>query len=191
MDQSRWIVVIALVSIVVVGTVFVASYDSARIVETLSAKLLIAIWNKTATNSSLVGIPKDVGVPGGIFGTTRYMSDGVYGYYPVWARHYGNTIWVDSRVQRNYTLGDFFELWGVPLGPLDTLGYRENVTTFRGNLTSTTYLFFWSMCLVDPHASTNSIHIDDAWGSHVLRDNETITLTYATEACASVGGGAG
>lgn len=191
MDQSRWIVVVALIAIVMVGGVFLETYNSARVAETLSARLVIAVWNKYANASSLVGISKDIGVPGGVFSTTRYLSDGVNGYYPVWARHYGTTIWVDSRVQRSYTLGDFFEVWGAPLGPLNTLGYRENVTTFRGNLTSSTSLFLWSMCLVDPHSPTTNIHTVNEWGSHVLRNNETITLTYATEACASVGGGAG
>ncbi len=181
----------ALVAIAVVGIAFLDSYNSARISENLSLRMLVNLWNQNSTAYSQIGILKDVGVPGGVFGTTRYLSDGLNGYYPVWARHYSTTIWVDSKVQRNYTLGDFFEVWGAPLGPLDTLGYRENVTTFRGNITSTTYLFFWSMCLVDPHTSSSSIHAVDEWGSHVLRNNETITLTYATEACALAGGGAG
>jgi hypothetical protein len=154
----------------------------------MSVKFAVALWNGNSTSFSRLGISRDVGVPGGVFGTSRYLSDGINGYYPVWARHYSTTIWVDSRVQRNYTLGDFFEVWGAPLGPLDTLGYHENVTSFRGTVTSTTYLFFWSMCVIDPHAASSSVHAVDDWGNHVLRNNETITLTYATEACASIAG---
>ncbi len=188
MDQTRWLVVVALLAIISVSVVFVETYESVQVSHSLSVKLLINLWNRYANASQQVKFLSDIGAPGGIFATTRYSSDGVNGFYPVWGRHYGNTVFVDSRVYRNYTLGDFFEVWGEPLGPLNTLGAHENASSYHGNITETTYLFIWSMCLQNPHSPGGPVYSVNEWGSHVLRDNETITLTYATEACGLPGG---
>jgi hypothetical protein len=120
-----------------------------------------------------------VGVPGGFFASTRYSSDGVNGYYPLFTKDYSSgKIYTVSKVHRNYTLGDFFEVWGEPLGPFDTLGWHANLTS--------PVPFAWSMCLLDPFPHNTNPYAVDEWGSHVLRDNETITLIFslASEPCA-------
>ncbi len=69
-------------------------------------------------------------------------------------------IHVESRVTRDYTLGEFFAVWGQPIGPTDTV---ELIPDAAHNLTMT----------VDGVPST-------AWGNLVLQDGQQIEIHYDT-----------
>jgi hypothetical protein len=124
---------------------------------------------------------KSIGIPGGYMSTQRYLGDGVNGNYPLYTRPdlCGNItgtgamclINIVSTVQRDYTLQDFFDVWGVPLGPSLTLS-----PTFTSNST-----YSWAMCIT-PVGGTRFIATDD-WGTHVLTRTEVILLAYSTVGC--------
>lgn len=112
--------------------------------------------------------------------TSKYLSDGVNGNYPLYTSpsFCGNVtgtgdlciIRILSKVVRSYTLGDFFAVWGVPLGPDLTLSpsYRSNST------------YSWTMCTAingNPYAPTED------WGNHVLVTGEVILLSFSTFGC--------
>ena len=123
---------------------------------------------------------KAIGVPGGYMSTTKYLADGVQGDYPLFTSPSlcGNVtgtgdvclIRIASKVVRSYTLQDFFDVWGVPLGPSVTLSPRYT--------TNSTY--FWDMC-----TSVGGAHYvpSDEWGRHVLVSAEDILLLYSTLGC--------
>ena len=166
-----------LVAVLIVGVAFFESLSLKNVSYSIRPTLKISIFtNTTSVKFHNVVIANNVGAPGGILLSNRYASDGISGYYPLSTRDYSGVIHVDSTLHRDYTLGDFFEVWGEPLGPLDTLGYHANVTA--------RVPYTWSMCVADPFPNNGAPYAVDQWGSHVLRNNETITLIFATEACA-------
>jgi hypothetical protein len=180
MAQSRWAFVILLVAVLIVGVAFFESLSLKQVSYSIRPMLKISVfYNTTSVRFRNIVVANNVGAPGGIVLSSRYLSDGVNGYYPLSTRDYSGYIHVDSSVHRDYTLGDFFEVFGEPLGPLDTLGYHANVTA--------RVPYTWSMCLIDPYLNGRPPappYPVDEWGSHVLRDNETITLIFANEPCA-------
>jgi hypothetical protein len=124
---------------------------------------------------------QSIGVPGGFMATTKYLSEGVNGNYPLYSSQYacgnltGSTICsisILSKVDRKYTLGDFFGVWGVPLGPDRTLSAR-----FSANTTSTGQPDYgWTMCT---STRANVWVPSEDWGSHVLAKGEIILLDYS------------
>ena len=117
--------------------------------------------------------------------TTKYLSDGFNGNYPLYSSPYncnnstGTTICaisIYSKVARQYTLQDFFDVWGVPLGPSQTLS-----TTYTSNSTSGGD-YLWTMCtspLSNGAAPSGGWTITNDWGSHVLTGNEVILLDFS------------
>ncbi len=127
----------------------------------------------------------NIGHPGGIIANATFLSDGVNGFYPLYTSFppCGNvtsvivcSIHVQSKVVRPYTLGDFFNVWGEPLGRNNTLGFKANVT---GTVKAP---FYWDMCIHDLSTGRDIPSTD--WGSHVLKDGEIVLLLYSQIGCA-------
>ena len=73
------------------------------------------------------------------------------------------TIHVKSTKFINYTLGDFFDVWGYPVGANNTLGILA-----KNN-------FAWQMCI---GANASAGKISTLWGAEPLTNNKAITLFY-------------
>lgn len=173
MQNRRLAVAIPLVAVAIVGVLLYASYAPYQVALHLQTRLAIEIVN-TQLKSQFVILRPDIGAPGGIISTTRYLSDGVNGFYPLHTTDTTGWVYVDSRVARQYVLGDFFEVWGEPLGVNNTLGYKANYTNGNPN-------FSWTMC-IHPPAGSEIPSFD--WGSHVLKDGEVLHLLYSQIGCA-------
>ncbi len=173
---------IVLLAVLILGFAFYEVASTQKVAASISLKLSMRTA-KGGTTLSVISPYPNIGEPGGIFASARYLQDGVNGFYPVYTIDTSGTIHVQSRVARNYTLGDFFEVWGQPLGPTNTLGVKQNGTS-QGTL----YFkqFFWDMCLVNPGSPATSLseYPSFEWGSHVLRNGEIIDLLYSPDGCA-------
>ncbi len=119
-------------------------------------------------------IPQGVGEPGYAWNVHKYDLYGLNGRYPVYMDPPAQTgypgysiIHVVSRVNHNYTLGDFFAVWGQPVGANDTLGIQNS-----GG-------YSWSMC-VGPSAGSLRPGL---WGQEVLAGDMPIILKYSSVGC--------
>lgn len=114
-------------------------------------------------------IPSGVGEPGLAWNVHTFDRYGVGGYYPLYidppsgSQYPGYTlIHVVSTVYHNYTLGDFFAVWGMTLGVNSTI----NKPAANG--------WSWSMCVGPQKGSLRPGH----WGNETLINYNTITLLY-------------
>ncbi len=129
-------------------------------------------------------LPKYVGISGLIWNSHQYDSDGMNGHYPIFAQGAPNgnsnysLIHVRSRTARTYTLLDFFNVWGQPLGRANTLGYTvPPLASQNANYSSDWY---WDMCVQSPN--TVGIH-EGLWGNQTLVPGEGIVLLYSNYGC--------
>ncbi len=104
-------------------------------------------------------IPEKIGNPGGIWKAHVYDGDGLNGFYPLYTTDRSGLIHVVSKVARNYTLGDFFAVWG------QTLNSTQVLSLHNGSDGT------WTM-IVNGQPSND-------WGGHMLKDGEIIRLRYA------------
>ncbi len=191
MPGHHMVLVVPLVALIIVGALIYTNYASQQLAMHIHPQLSIKItyYSKNASSfvSNYILTSPNIGNPGGIMASQRYLSDGIDGFYPlhthlppcrkvadVWVC----TIHVESRVVRPYTLGDFFEVWGQPLGRDNTLGYKANTTAWNGKPPAP---FYWDMCIRDPNSSVTLPNAD--WGSHVLKDGELMVLQYSQLGC--------
>lgn len=114
-------------------------------------------------------IPSGAGEPGLAWNVHTYDRYGIGGYYPLYVdppsggRYPGYTqIHVVSTVYHNYTLGDFFAVWGMTLGVNNTI----NKPATNG--------WSWSMCVGPQKGSLRPGY----WGNETLINYNTITLLY-------------
>lgn len=108
-----------------------------------------------------------VGVLGGFWGSHLYDGYGLSGRYPIYAyapaagaRFF--IIYVRSSTVHQYTLGDFFSVWGQPLGRNNTL----QIPAANGD--------YWAMWVGAPPSIQPGL-----WASQVLESNKNITLIYS------------
>lgn len=174
-DRASFIV--GFVGIVIVVSVLVLNFysGSTAVPMNLHTTLIMGLVNSNSTTNYIV-VPPTIGAPGAIMASTRYLSNGIGGFYPIYTHDLTGNIYVRSRVVWNYTLGDFFEVWGQPLGSTNTLGYHENFSRTNGQR-----LWYWEMCVVEP-GGARPVRVDD-WGSHILRNGENITLAFSIAGC--------
>ncbi|HEX9709928.1 MAG TPA: hypothetical protein VGB42_08200 [Candidatus Thermoplasmatota archaeon] len=110
-------------------------------------------------------VPGDIGIdPALTFDSSlsECVSGGTaHGVNPVHT-HAGeaNLLHIESRVDRTYSLGDFFRTWGQPIGPQATWDLRADA---NHRLTMT----------VDGQPS-------DAWGNLVLQEGMRVRIDYTT-----------
>ncbi len=177
------LLVAPLAAVLIVGIFIWASYSATVPAVQFQTNLQITIVNQDLTSHNVLPTVT-IGVPGGIMSTTHYLLDGLNGNYPLYSSNindHGGTIviHVQSRVARNYTLGDFFAVWGEPLGRNRTLTYSSNATVPAPPGTAGQQ-YFWDMCII-----TNGIRVPSLdWGNHALKDGETIDLLFSSLGCA-------
>ncbi len=164
---GRLLYVVPIVAVLIVAGAFAVAYvlpPPRDVAMGFDVAISIQISNGTARSFF---VPPSIGVPGGTWVSHRYDIFGVDGRYPLYTvtppsgDYPGfSLIHVRSRVLRNYTLADFFEVYGQPLGPANTLGLP------------TTSKNVWEMCVGQPAFRPGN------WGSEVLSRGLFITMVY-------------
>jgi len=113
-----------------------------------------------------VGVPAGIGLANGVWAdhsldTFLDPREGAQGQLsPLHTHNESGYIHVEARVTRAFTLGEFFDVWGKPLGLSRTWDF---VADAGHEITLT----------VDGKPST-------LWGELVLQDNQQIEIRYAT-----------
>jgi hypothetical protein len=183
MARSRVLIAIPVIAIIIVGVLLYVSYvgdavNPPAVSFVFNLRLQVIGVNSTGAILKSDVLPaNNIGNPGGIMGTQRLLQYGVNGFYPLYTRDTSGIIFVRSTVVRNYTLGDFFEVWGEPLGANLTLTYAANFTSTSPPQKS----FYWDMCVIKPNSS---IEIPTAeWGNHILLGGETVHLVFSKVGC--------
>jgi hypothetical protein len=162
---------IALVAIAAVYVVFTLPTPPAPAAMNFTFQLLLEKENVTA--AGVQGIIPDhaIGETGGYWASNQFDSYEVdSSHYPIYmdtpptaCPNVVCTIHVKSRVVYNYTLGDFFQVWGIPLGENDTWNLQNSGR------------FAWMLCIgPDPSTAT----ISTAWGLLVLQSGMQLTIEY-------------
>ena len=133
-------------------------------------EMVIEVANPNGTLANAVAPQLAIGESGGYWETNHFDGYGInQDHYPIYmddphtACTPACTIHVASTIVYNYTLADFFDVWGQPLGPTDTIGQ-----TATGNYT-------WQMC---SGSSPESLTITSAWGALPLSANLAIEILY-------------
>jgi hypothetical protein len=135
-------------------------------------KLLIEVANKNSTAPLVRAIAPGhaIGESGGYWASTQYNNDSVDStHYPVYMDDPSIActptclIHVKSRFVHQFTLGDFFNVWGYPLGENNTISVPRNGS------------FAWEMC-IGPDPSSASI--STLWGAQPLQPNIDIKLYF-------------
>lgn len=143
-------------------------------------QFVILYENNNGTMNRALYPPNAVGEPGGLWATTQYNSYGVDPqHYPLYmdpptiggqpgaCQTSGSCLFhVKSKTVHQYTLGDFFNVWGQPIGVNNTVGIKP--------LTNQYGTFGWQMCT----GPTGSATPTDLFGNLVLQPNIDITLVY-------------
>lgn len=111
-----------------------------------------------------------IGESGGTWMTHQYDSYGIDSqHYPLYMDTPSQvcqsscTFHVKTKVAHPYTLGDFFAVWGYPIGPSNTLGYASSNS------------MAWQMCT---GVNGGSQTINNQWGQLALQPNLLIHLVY-------------
>ena len=117
----------------------------------------LAIYNGAAQ----VTIPTNIGIDQNLWRdhTLDQYTEGP-GVSPLHTHDSSGVIHVESKVTRDFTLGEFFKIWGQPLGPQQTLNLRAD---------STHYLYM----TVDGQAYSGT-----DWESLVFKDGQRIEIHY-------------
>ena len=133
-------------------------------------QMVIETSNSNGTLVNAVAPKEAIGESGGYWATNQFDGYGINrDHYPLYmdspetACTPACTIHVASTIVFNYTLGDFFNVWGQPLGPTNTLGQQS-----IGNYT-------WEMCL---GGTSSTVTVSNAWGNLPLAPNLDITIQY-------------
>jgi hypothetical protein len=139
--------------------------------------LSIQIVNNVGNQTRFIVTPA-VGIPGATWATRAYNAYGTNGRYPLCtdapapgSNYPGyNTIHVRSTKALNFTLRDYFNVWGQPLGKNAT----EQTLSSAYVLSKPGYT--WEMCIGNP-TSTTSLVLGN-WTYELLVPGRFITLVY-------------
>jgi hypothetical protein len=175
-DRRRSILVygIPLVAVLIVGVALYATYAQSQVALQQQFFLVIQLKKGDSTGNVVttdIRLAGNIGASGGVMYTQKYLRYGINGNYPMHTVDSSGLVYIDSNIARSYTLGDFFEVWGFPLGINKTLTFSANYTASPP--------YYWDMCI---RAGTSEIP-DPSWGNHVIKDREIIDLIYSQLGC--------
>ena len=181
-NRSKWqrrlvFFAIPAVALLIVAVAVYANYEAGRVAYQAQFDIVIQKRSFDATGQPVVtpiSPAAHIGEVGGYMYTQQYIADGVGGNYPIHTVDSSGFVYIDSKVVRSYTLGDFFAVWGEPLGVNNTLGFKAN---YSSTLKAP---YVWSMCIRTPSGGDAP---DPSWGAHVIRDREIIDLIYSQLTC--------
>lgn len=176
---------VPLIAVILVGAVFALNLSRSPLqacnspaaqtpAMDFNVSLSIQVQNFQGNESKFILSP-GVGIPGGIWASHALDKYGTDGRSPVCTdrpntsgtyRGY-DVIHVRSTVNRNYTLGDYFAVWGQPIGPNATLN-QNYVLQEKG--------YQWQICIGNPTDTTNIK--PGHWGNETLVSGKFITLMY-------------
>lgn len=170
------IAVAVLIAVIAVGAYFVFGYSATpgKAVLDYTVQISIQVENNNSSQIRFI-VPPIIGKAGGAWASHALDLYGVDGNYPVYtdtppANYPGySLIHVRSNTVHNFTLGDFFGVWGYPLGPNQTLSLPSHPPDGA----------IWFMC-VGP--SSNSLR-PGYWGSETLTSDNPIILIYGKTGC--------
>jgi len=179
-NKSNWqrrlvLFAIPAVALLIIAVAVYANYEAGRVAYQAQFDLVIQKKSFDANGqvvTTTVSPAAHIGEPGGYMYTQQYIADGVGGNYPIHTVDTSGIVYIDSKIVRSYTLGDFFAVWGEPLGVNNTLGFKANYT-YRSP-------YVWSMCLRAPDGSDLP---QSTWGNYVLKDKDIIDLIYSQLTC--------
>ena len=160
-------IMLALVVLMAVYLLVVAPAVSPHAAVDFTLKMSVQV--KTNQTEARLIFPRfPVGVSGGFWASHQFDSYGLDGRYPLYTELLSNNtyfiIHVRSTLARNYTLGDFFDVWGYLLGENNTLG----VLADKGSL--------WQLC--EGIAPPTLRPIISNWGQQLLVKDAFFFLIY-------------
>ena len=177
-----YIAALVLALVLSVGAYFVASEPAQSCQNTtpimnysVQISIQVAGTNSTGGRGVQFVVPKGAGEAGLMWNSHIYDAYGLECKYPVYmdppvqGQPYPgySQIHVVSSIYHNYTLADFFDVWGFPIGQNNTI----NVTPSNGNQ--------WSMCVGPSRGSQRP----GLWGQEPLINYNPITLIYDNIGC--------
>lgn len=170
------IAVAILLILIAVGAYFIFGYTAAPVKAVLDyqAQISIQVENNNSSQIKFI-VPPLIGKAGGAWASHALDQYGVDSNNPVYTdtppvNYPGYSfIHVRSNTIRNFTLGDFFSVWGYPIGADQTLTLPSHPPDGA----------IWFMC-VGP--SSNSLR-PGHWGDEVLTTDNPIILIYGKTGC--------
>ncbi len=141
--------------------------------EDFTLKMTIEVANPNGSFNAVRPPVNGIGVSGGVWNFHQYDNLGIDKRYPIFVLSNATPpgyflIHVKSNALRNYTLADFFNVWGEPLSPSYTLGIASQPSNGLS----------WSMCLgLPPNQRFGQ------WGNQTLTKDMFIGLLYANLDC--------
>ena len=164
------------IGIIVAGVYFLSGYSQpqSKAVLEFSIPMSIQVENNNASQIRYI-VPPLIGRPGGTWMTSALTRYGVNSNYPLYtdlpaANYSGYTvIHVASNTVYNFTLGDFFAVWGQPIGPNQTLTLQSHPPDGA----------IWSMCVGPSQTQLRP----GMWGNEVLKSGSPIILIYGRTGC--------
>jgi len=164
---------VAILALAVTLTILTLPAPSAHAAMDFTFQLVLQESNKDNTRVGGLLPTNAIGEAGGLWNTTKLNSYGIdASHYPIYMDSPQLacpgavppcTIHVKSKVVYDYTLGDLFQVWGMPLGINDTLNVHSS-----GN-------FAWQLCIgANPQTATYS----NLWGNLVLKRDMQLVLFY-------------
>jgi hypothetical protein len=188
---------IPIIALVIVMGTYLAAFNppstcpttapsSAPVLQDFTFKIIIEISYVNSTGgqqSRFIIPPVNIGQCGGTWHSHQYDVQGISGRYPVYTLAQDLTgqypgysiVHVTSASNTNYTLGDFFAVWGQPLGPSNTLGFT---TPPPAGQTQFPKSWYWAMCTGPPPGAPSTL-----WGLEPLAKDKIISLLYSNVGC--------
>ncbi|HEY6884919.1 MAG TPA: hypothetical protein VI278_12880 [Nitrososphaeraceae archaeon] len=102
-------VTIAFIAMVVITGAFITTHSEKLFVAHLHPSLNVLV------NGKSISVPKNIGIDSSLHKDHSLDQYGAEGVAPLHTHDDSGTLHVESTVNRNYTLGEFLNIWGIDL----------------------------------------------------------------------------
>ncbi|HZD83723.1 MAG TPA: hypothetical protein VE076_12685 [Nitrososphaeraceae archaeon] len=102
-------VIAAFIAMVIITGATITSHDDKSLVMHLHSVLNVGV------NGESITVPKNIGIDSSLHKDHSLDQYGTNGVSPLHTHDYSGTIHVESTANRNYTLGEFLNVWGIDL----------------------------------------------------------------------------